>query len=205
MGVVVDNTDWSGPAAVPRTIDDLGRAAGRARGDDLSSALCEQVKPGLTAGSGRMSALVCRALFETASWKNRRTWPVERRHICRRSDGRCVGAQFRPSIRLSIFNDADAMAAGIAATRGPPRPADPRLDARQRHRLRPLSVCRKAFGKAATRWSRSIRKSSYCGCGGVGTSGRHHGPSRHAARFLDMEPEEVFAAAQAGDARCVDS
>ena len=56
---------------------------------------------------------------------------------------------------------------------------DPRLDPRQRHRLRPLSRSPMAPWKAATPSSRSIDKETFCGCGGAAT-GRHHGPPRHA-------------------------
>ena len=45
-------------------------------------------------------------------------------------------------------------------------------------------------------------KEKYCGCGGVGHLEGIMGHRAMRLRFLDMEPEEVFAAAREGDARC---
>src|SRR6185369_14580077 len=42
----------------------------------------------------------------------------------------------------------------------------------------------------------------YCGCGGVGHVEGIVGHRSMRLRFLDLEPEEVFAHARAGDARC---
>jgi predicted NBD/HSP70 family sugar kinase len=46
-------------------------------------------------------------------------------------------------------------------------------------------------------------KERYCGCGGRGHVEGIMGHRAMRLRFLDMEPEEVFAAAKAGDARCL--
>ena len=43
-------------------------------------------------------------------------------------------------LSVSIFNDADVVAAGIAATSRPPQPFDSRLDAGKWHRVWPLSL-----------------------------------------------------------------
>jgi predicted NBD/HSP70 family sugar kinase len=45
-------------------------------------------------------------------------------------------------------------------------------------------------------------KEHYCGCGGVGHLEGIMGHRAMRLRFLDMEPEEVFAAAHEGDVRC---
>ena len=45
-------------------------------------------------------------------------------------------------------------------------------------------------------------KEHYCGCGGVGHLEGIVGHRAMRLRFLDMEPEEVFAAAREGDTRC---
>jgi predicted NBD/HSP70 family sugar kinase len=45
-------------------------------------------------------------------------------------------------------------------------------------------------------------KEHFCGCGGVGHLEGIMGHRAMRLRFLDMEPEEVFAAAHEGDARC---
>ena len=59
-----------------------------------------------------------------------------------------------------------------------------------------------ASGRAATRSSRSTQKSAICGCGGVGHIEGIMGNRAMRLRFLDLEPEEVFANAKAGDQRC---
>src|SRR5438445_12445807 len=47
-------------------------------------------------------------------------------------------------------------------------------------------------------------KETYCGCGGRGHLEGILGYRAMRLRFLDMEPEEVFANAKAGDARCAE-
>ena len=47
-------------------------------------------------------------------------------------------------------------------------------------------------------------KERFCGCGGVGHLEGILGYRAMRLRFLDMEPEEVFANAKAGDARCAE-
>jgi predicted NBD/HSP70 family sugar kinase len=47
-------------------------------------------------------------------------------------------------------------------------------------------------------------KERFCGCGGIGHLESVMGNRAIRMRFLDMEPEEVFANAKAGDARCVE-
>jgi predicted NBD/HSP70 family sugar kinase len=47
-------------------------------------------------------------------------------------------------------------------------------------------------------------KERFCGCGGIGHLESIMGHRAMRLRFLDMEPEEVFANAKAGDERCVE-
>jgi glucokinase len=47
-------------------------------------------------------------------------------------------------------------------------------------------------------------KERFCGCGGRGHMEGIMGHRAMRLRFLDMEPEEVFEAAKAGDPRCLD-
>ena len=102
---------------------------------------------------------------------------------------------------VHIANDADAIAAGVAATRD-------RLDKLTR-------VWTIGNGIGYGRWPHAEGvwegghitvtldpKERYCGCGG---SGHLEGIVGHRAmrmRFLDLEPEEVFANARNGDMRC---
>jgi glucokinase len=109
------------------------------------------------------------------------------------------------SIRTSIcvYNDADVMAAGIAAARG-------QLD-------RLIRVWTLGHGIGFGRYPSTDGvwegghsvvtldpKEGYCGCGGVGHLEGIMGHRAIRLRFLDLEPDEVFAEAQRGDARCGD-
>jgi glucokinase len=102
-----------------------------------------------------------------------------------------------------VLNDADAMAAGIAATRG-------QLD-------KVVRVWTLGEGIGFGRYPRTEGvwegghcvvsldpKEHYCGCGGQGHLEGIMGSRSMRLRFLDMEPEEVFEAAKGGDARCGD-
>ncbi len=104
---------------------------------------------------------------------------------------------------LHVLNDADAVAAGLAAKRG-------YLDKLTR-------VWTLGNGIGYGRWPISDGvwegghtvvsldpKERFCGCGGVGHLEGIMGNRAMRLRFLDMEPEEVFAAAKAGDPRCRD-
>jgi predicted NBD/HSP70 family sugar kinase len=104
---------------------------------------------------------------------------------------------------LHVLNDADAVAAGLAARRG-------YLDKLTR-------VWTLGNGIGYGRWPISDGvwegghtvvsldpKERFCGCGGVGHLEGIMGNRAMRLRFLDMEPDEVFAAAKAGDPRCRD-
>jgi len=102
---------------------------------------------------------------------------------------------------VHIANDADAVAAGVAATRG-------RLDKLTR-------VWTIGNGIGYGRWPHAEGvwegghitvtldpKERYCGCGGIGHLEGIMGYRAMRLRFLDIEPEEVFANAKNGDMRC---
>ena len=104
--------------------------------------------------------------------------------------------------RVTAMNDADALAAGIAATRGT-------MD-------RVVRVWNLADGIGLGRYPHAEGpwegghmvvsldpKEHYCGCGGVGHLEGIMGNRAMRLRFLDMEPEEIFAAARHGDERAV--
>jgi len=104
---------------------------------------------------------------------------------------------------LSILNDADAVAAGIAATRG-------KLDRVVRVWTLGNGI---GFGRYPIMegvWEGGHTvisldpKEKYCGCGGVGHMEGIMGNRAMRLRFLDMEPEEIFAHAKTGDQRCMD-
>ena len=102
---------------------------------------------------------------------------------------------------VHIANDADAIAAGVAATRG------------QLNKLTRVWTLGNGIGYG--RWpdvegvwegghvTVSLDpKEKYCGCGGVGHLEGIMGYRAMRMRFLDLEPEEVFAHAKDGDQRC---
>jgi predicted NBD/HSP70 family sugar kinase len=108
-----------------------------------------------------------------------------------------------PKIPVGLFNDADATAAGIAATRG------------VLHKLNRVWAIGNGVGYGRFPWSEGVwegghsvvtldPKEKFCGCGGVGHLEGFLGYRAMRLRFLDMEPEEVFANAKAGDQRCAD-
>jgi glucokinase len=105
------------------------------------------------------------------------------------------------SAPVYIANDADAIAAGVAATRG--------------HLNRLTRVWTLGNGIGYGRWPyvegvwegghitvTLDPKERYCGCGGVGHLEGIMGYRAMRLRFLDLEPEEVFAQAKQGEPRC---
>jgi glucokinase len=102
---------------------------------------------------------------------------------------------------VHVFNDADVMAAGIAATQG-----------KLNKLFRVWTVGNGiGFGRFPSRegiWEGGHSvvtldpKENFCGCGGKGHLEGILGRRSMRLRFLDLEPEEVFENARAGDARC---
>ena len=104
---------------------------------------------------------------------------------------------------VTVLNDADAVAAGLAATGG--------------HLDRLIRVWTLGNGIGYGRWPQTDGvwegghsivtldpKERFCGCGGVGHLEGIMGNRAMRMRFLDLEPEEIFANAKAGDQRCRD-
>lgn len=104
---------------------------------------------------------------------------------------------------ISLFNDADASAAGFAATRN-------QLD-------RIIRVWTLGNGIGFGRYPDAPGpfegghtvvsldpRETYCGCGGVGHLEGIMGHRAMRLRFMDMEPDEIFANAKRGDQRCSD-
>ncbi|HEV2134932.1 MAG TPA: ROK family protein [Terracidiphilus sp.] len=105
------------------------------------------------------------------------------------------------SAHVHAANDADAIAAGVAATRG------------QLDKLVRVWTIGNGIGYGRWPYVEGVwegghvvvtldPKERYCGCGGVGHLEGILGYRAMRMRFLDMEPEEVFAHAKKGDARC---
>jgi predicted NBD/HSP70 family sugar kinase len=98
-------------------------------------------------------------------------------------------------------NDADAIAAGVAATRG------------QLDRLTRVWTIGNGIGYGRWPYVEGVwegghitvtldPKERFCGCGGVGHLEGIMGYRAMRLRFMDLEPEEVFANARGGDTRC---
>jgi glucokinase len=102
---------------------------------------------------------------------------------------------------VHIANDADAIAAGVAATRG------------QLNKLTRVWTIGNGIGYGRWPYVEGVwegghtvvsldPKERFCGCGGVGHLEGIMGYRAMRMRFLDLEPEEVFALAKQGDQRC---
>lgn len=106
-------------------------------------------------------------------------------------------------VRLSVFNDADAVAAGIAATRG-------QMDRQVRVWTIGNGIGFGRYPYTGGPWEGGHTvvtldpREKYCGCGGRGHLEGIMGHRAMRLRFLDMEPDEVFAAAKKGDRRCAE-
>lgn len=111
--------------------------------------------------------------------------------------------QSMPDLRVIVSNDADVMAAGIAAVRG-------HLDRLIRVWTLGNGIGFGRYPAAEGVWEGGHTvvtldpKETYCGCGGVGHLEGVMGHRAMRLRFLDMEPDEVFAEAKTGDVRCAD-
>jgi glucokinase len=117
--------------------------------------------------------------------------------LCAAGAGGSVGT----GVPVRVFNDADAMAAGIAASRD------------KLHKLIRVWTLGNGVGFGRYPWTEGVwegghsvvtldPKETLCGCGGRGHLEGILGHRSMRLRFLDLEPEEVFANAAAGDARC---
>jgi predicted NBD/HSP70 family sugar kinase len=104
-------------------------------------------------------------------------------------------------VPVHIANDADAIAAGVAAKHG------------QLDRLTRVWTIGNGIGYGRWPYVEGVwegghitvtldPKEKFCGCGGVGHLEGIMGYRAMRMRFLDREPEEVFAHAKEGDAKC---
>lgn len=118
-----------------------------------------------------------------------------------RQSMRAVLAAKNSPAPVLLLNDADAMAAGLAATLG------------QLEKMIRVWTLGNGIGfgrypqtEGAGEGGHTVvtldPKETYCGCGGVGHLEGIMGHRAMRLRFLDMEPEEVFEEARGGDKRC---
>lgn len=106
-------------------------------------------------------------------------------------------------IPVSVFNDADAMAAGVAATHN-------FLDRLIRVWTLGTGIGYGRYPSDSGIWEAGHSivtldpKEHFCGCGGKGHLEGIMGHRAIRLRFMDLEPEEVFAQAETGEIRCVE-
>jgi predicted NBD/HSP70 family sugar kinase len=104
---------------------------------------------------------------------------------------------------VTALNDADGMAAGLAAGHG-------KLDSMIRVWTlgNGIGYGRYPFAPGVWEGGHTVvsmdEKEKFCGCGGRGHLEGIMGHRAMRLRFLDMEPDEVFAEAKKGDARCME-
>lgn len=106
-------------------------------------------------------------------------------------------------VPVCILNDADGVAAGLAASSG-------KLDHFVRVWTLGIGIGYGRYPFAPGMWEGGHTvvtmddRENFCGCGGRGHMEGIMGHRAMRLRFLDMEPEEVFDEARKGDARCRD-
>ena len=104
---------------------------------------------------------------------------------------------------VTVSNDADVVAAGIAGSRG-------HLDRLIRVWTLGNGIGFGHYPSGYGVWEGGHTvvtldpKEKYCGCGGSGHLEGIMGYRAMRLRFLDLEPEEIFANANEGDARCAE-
>jgi predicted NBD/HSP70 family sugar kinase len=109
----------------------------------------------------------------------------------------------RLNYTVSAVNDADAVAAGLAATRG-------QMDRLIRVWTVGNGIGFGRFPISESPWEGGHTvvsldpKENYCGCGGKGHLEGIVGHRAMRLRFLDLEPHEIFANARKGDKRCAE-
>ncbi len=108
-----------------------------------------------------------------------------------------------PKISVSIFNDADVVAAGLAAKRG-------QLDRLIRVWTLGNGIGYGRYPSLEGVWEGGHivvsldPKEQFCGCGGRGHLEGIMGERSMRLRFMDLEPDEVFELAMQGEQRCVE-
>jgi glucokinase len=107
------------------------------------------------------------------------------------------------AVPVTVSNDADVVAAGIAASRG-------QLDRLIRVWTLGNGIGFGHYPSGTGTWEGGHTvvsldpREKYCGCGGAGHLEGIMGYRAMRLRFLDLEPEEIFAGANEGDPRCVE-
>ena len=208
-GLVVDYALQGAPLSYPVDMDDEGGLV-ELHTDLLVETICEQVQK-VAAGAKDISAIgvALPGLIRNGVVEDSPNLPqlkgariAELLQIQLRSHGM--------QAPVTVLNDADGVAAGLAAAHG-------KLDSIIRVWTLGVGIGygRYPFAPGVWEGGHSVvtldDKERFCGCGGRGHMEGIMGHRAMRLRFLDMEPEEVFEAANAmlpngqpSDQRCLD-
>ena len=208
-GLVVDYALQGAPLAYPEDMDDEGGLV-ELHTDLLVETICKQVQM-VAAGAQDISAI------GVALPGLIRNGVVEESPNLPQLKGARIAELLQIQLRshgmqapVTVLNDADGVAAGLAAAHG-------KLDSIIRVWTLGIGIGygRYPFAPGVWEGGHSVvtldEKERFCGCGGRGHMEGIMGHRAMRLRFLDMEPEEVFEAAntmlpngQPSDQRCLD-
>jgi len=197
-GLVIDHRVEPTLCAFPESVDDE-TALVELHTDGLVKVICEQVMR--ARGSHRDISAVGLALPGLI-----RNGVVEEAPNLPQLKGARIGELLTAELRaegltapVNVLNDADGMAAGLAASFG-------KLDSIVRVWTLGVGIGFGRYPFAPGVWEGGHtcvtldEKETFCGCGGRGHIEGIMGHRAMRLRFLDMEPEEVFAEARKGAA-----
>jgi predicted NBD/HSP70 family sugar kinase len=201
-GLVVDHALPSGLRTFPEAHDDE-YALVEMPAESIVQTLCEQV----VAVAGKESSLAAVGVGVPGLVRN---GIVEEAPNLPQLKGARLAEMLAAQLRnqgieapVSIINDADGFAAGIAALHG-------KLDTVVRVWTLGVGIGYGRYPLTDGVWEGGHTvvtlddKENFCGCGGRGHLEGIMGHRAMRLRFLDMEPEEIFEAAKEGDARCLE-
>lgn len=200
-GLVEDHKLTGEPLYLPKTLDENGLI--EIPKEELCHLICDAVvelvprETDIAAVGVAMPGIVIKGALEDSP----NLPQLKGTHVC--ND---VSAELRErgfDFPVSLCNDADAAAAGVAASRN------------EFNRLvrvwtigNGIGFGRYPYTEGAWEGGHMVvsldPKERYCGCGGRGHLEGIMGNRAMRLRFLDMEPDEVFEAAKKGDHRCAD-
>lgn len=169
--------------------------------ESLCEILCDAIEALAPAGSGVEAAGVAMPgyVHQGVMLDSPNLPQLKGAHVC---ENIAAGLKKRGlTVPVRVFNDADAVAAGIAASRG-------QLDKTVRVWTIGNGIGFGRYPYTEGPWEGGHMvvsldpKEKYCGCGGLGHLEGVLGHRAMRLRFLDMEPDEIFAAAKKGDRRC---
>jgi glucokinase len=201
-GLVVDGQMDAGVRHFPPP-EDSDAALTSMPADAVVSVICEQIRALCQARGIEVGALSGIGVGFPGIIKD---GVVEESPNLLQMKGCCLNGAIRSGLEIHsapvvISNDADALAAGIASIHG-------HLEKVVRVWTLGRGIGFGTYPAVPGVWEGGHMvvsldpKEHFCGCGGVGHLEGIMGTRAMRKRFLDMEPDEVFLNAKAGDERC---